>query len=713
MQSEFLDPRAVALVPAGLVVLKATAVLLVALALTTLMQRASATSRHLVWVASLLALLALPMLAVWSPVRFAVLPASWGFAPVVSTVSEPVAATGSSNPDAALSTRVPAGVTRNEPTAADGAAPTSAPASALGSSESSTPLSLVSMVVLAWAVVAASVLGWLAYGAYSVRRIVRTATPLTAHEWQGTMIDIADRLELGAIPELLRADNVTMPFACGLRHPTIVLPADCENWTSDRRAAVLLHELAHIRRRDMVGHTLGRVVCALYWFHPLAWTAARRLRAEGERACDDLALGCGTRASDYAEHLLDIVTSVRNHATPSVAMAMATRSEFEGRMLAILDPSLMRSAPTRMQASTLAGGVMMFAIVTGSAVPRIATAPQPAPPQNAGSNEAPMVAQDSGRVRTATREVVRADTMTLRAANSVSGPANAVMAPQASAAPRAAAAPLAVAVESPSESSSTERRDELLREMRAVRTRSDSSARASVLARILRTDTSASLRRTAAWGLNDFTDNSAALEALVYAVRRDPSASVREMAAWALSDAADKPIVAAALADAIRQERERSVKQTAVWSLGDGASGRSTESIDALVSVLDDEDAEVRELAAWGIGNASPKRAPAALVSLLSDRNARVRSTAAWALYEIEDGETAAAIESALNKEMDADVKWAMVRAIGVMGEKAVAPLQRLIESGNAPLRALAIRSLAGQGSEPWPQPRPRPRPFP
>jgi hypothetical protein len=54
-----------------------------------------------------------------------------------------------------------------------------------------------------------------------------------------------------------------------------------------------------------------------------------------------------------------------------------------------------------------------------------------------------------------------------------------------------------------------------------------------------------------------------------------------------------------------------------------------------------------------------------------------------------------------------------MVRAIAVMGDRAVAPLQRLIESGDANTRALAIRSLAGREQGPWPQPRPRPRPFP
>ena len=544
------------------------------------------------------------------------------------------------------------------------------------------------------------------------------------------MIDVADRLQLDSTPRLLRAESVTMPFACGLRTPTIVLPGECESWSGERRAAVLLHELAHIRRRDIVGHTLGRLVCAVYWFHPLAWTAARRLRAESERACDDLALGCGTRASDYAEHLLDIVTSVRTHGTPSVAMAMATRSEFEGRMLAILDPSLMRAAPTRMQASTLAGGVMMFAIVTGSAVPK---APAPQAPrstrQEVASGVDSVIASDT---RTSEREATHVDTLIMQRSmqrsvqsgvpgdlpvtTNVGVQRMPVAAPEKTAGPAPSARPEPSSRPAPSATPAPAvfGGGVAFDPGRIGRVSpADSSARASVLARVLRTDSAASLRRIAAWGLSEFNDNDAAIDALLYAVRRDASADVREMAAWALADAADRPVVAAALVDAIRNEKDRTVRQTAVWSLGDGASGRSTEAIEALSIALADADAPVRELAAWGIGNAGPRRAPAALVNALTDRDARVRATVAWALFNIEDGEAATALETALQREVDPKTKWALVRAISVMGERAVLPLQRLIEGSDAPLRALAIRALAGHSSDPWPQPRPRPRPFP
>ncbi|MBC7843408.1 MAG: HEAT repeat domain-containing protein [Gemmatimonadaceae bacterium] len=706
MDTSILDARAIALMPVLLIVLKATAVLLVALALTTLMQRASATSRHLVWVASLFAMLVIPALALWSPIRLQLLPATWGATAVVIPVG---ALESGGMPTDASDSRT----TR----ASDAATPTATtPASAAMSAASSAdvterkPLPLTTIIALVWAAVAVGILGWLGYGASTVRRIVRGATKLDSVAWQGPMMDIADRLELTEVPVLLRADNVTMPFACGLRTPTIVMPADCEKWNDERRTAVLLHELAHIRRRDIVGHTLGRIVCALYWFHPLAWMAARRLRSESERACDDLALSCGTRASDYAEHLLDIVTSVRNHGTPSVAMAMATRSEFEGRMLAILDPHLSRSSPTRVQASTLAGGVMMFAIVTGSAVPRVTSAPQLERPAPSRSN-------DVAVLDTVRRDDTRVDTMTVKSEftdeRRRGGP---MPAPAPSAKPGAVAVATAQAQASPEPVialATGVQGDGLLRSLPSARTAGDSSARASVLARILRTDTSASLRRTAAWGLNDFVDNDAARDALLYAVRQDVSAEVREMAAWALADGADNARVARTLGDVIRDDRNKAVRKTAVWALGDGGEGSTPGVVSALTSALTDDDAAVRELGAWGLGNSNPRRAPAALISALTDRDARVRATVAWALFEIEDGDAAAALETALSKETDADTKWAMVRAISVMGERAVAPLQRIIEGSDAAARALAIRSLAGRSDEPWPQPRPRPRPYP
>src|SRR6478672_10512495 len=360
---------------------KATIILVSALAITVTMRRASAGARHLVWLVTLGTLLLVPALTAWSPLRLAILPASTVTSSAVHAKSSPTAL-----PSASTSTV--SSINRSKPVDATSSVSTqhqfTAPAPTTNIFARISDLSGFSALLAIWAAVVIVLAGWLAYGALAVRRIVRRARPLDTADWLTPLYEVSDRLAIDQAPRLLRSEDAKMPFACGLVTPTIVLPADCDNWTQDRRLAVLLHELAHVRRHDLAGHTLGRLACAIYWFHPLVWTAAKQLRSESERACDDMALACGARPSDYAEHLLDIVTSVRHDSTPSVALAMARRKEFEGRMLAILDPELRHSSPGRWQSAGLIASLAVVAIVVGAAAPaqRVDHSPAAAASQN-------------------------------------------------------------------------------------------------------------------------------------------------------------------------------------------------------------------------------------------------------------------------------------------------------------------------------------------
>ena len=228
---------------------------------------------------------------------------------------------------------------------------------------------MLTIIAVVWAAIALALVGWLAAGALAVRRIVDNARELTSPDWTMPLCEVADRLDLDTPPRLVLSDDIEMAFACGVLTPTIVLPANAESWSDDRRRAVLFHELAHVKRHDLLGHTLGRLACALYWFHPLVWTAAKNLRAESERACDDLVLSCGARPSEYAQHLLDMVTSVRKHGAPVMALPMARKKEFEGRMLAILDPAVRRASPGRMQSAAVIATVGILSLSVAAAAP--------------------------------------------------------------------------------------------------------------------------------------------------------------------------------------------------------------------------------------------------------------------------------------------------------------------------------------------------------
>ena len=104
-----------------------------------------------------------------------------------------------------------------------------------------------------------------------------------------------------------------------------------------------MHELAHVKRLDAFTQFVAQISVVVFWFNPVVWFAARQMRIEREHACDDFVLDAGARASDYANDLFQIARSLVTSGAPAAAaLAMARRSELEGRLLAILNPRLNR-----------------------------------------------------------------------------------------------------------------------------------------------------------------------------------------------------------------------------------------------------------------------------------------------------------------------------------------------------------------------------------
>ncbi|MDP1561824.1 MAG: M56 family metallopeptidase [Pirellulaceae bacterium] len=142
---------------------------------------------------------------------------------------------------------------------------------------------------------------------------------------------------------LLIHSQRTIPVIWGIFRFSMLLPGLARQWNREQLQSVLLHELAHIKRRDTIVQLLAQIACALHWFNPLVWYAAWRLHVERERACDDLVLAQGVRASAYAEHLLNVATKLSvARWTSACGLAMASRSPLESRLHAILSDRLNR-----------------------------------------------------------------------------------------------------------------------------------------------------------------------------------------------------------------------------------------------------------------------------------------------------------------------------------------------------------------------------------
>jgi TonB family protein len=294
--------------------LKSTLVLGAAWLMAYLLRGRSAAARHTVWTASAAALVALPFLSVGLPALHlplanAVLPADAGL--VFRATAAPAA--------------TPAGGIAS---ARRAPAPTSAPAAvAERGIDGKTALMLLWMVGIA-----AGFLQMLAAAGvlWRTRRRARVSPD------QADADTLATHLGIEHTVRVLETGS-GMPMTFGVLRPTVLLPEEARGWSGERRRVVLLHELAHVRRGDAATHLLARTALALHWWNPLAWTMWREFLKERERATDDLVLGTGAKASEYAGHLLEIARTMQARPASAAGVAMARRSQLEGRLLAILD----------------------------------------------------------------------------------------------------------------------------------------------------------------------------------------------------------------------------------------------------------------------------------------------------------------------------------------------------------------------------------------
>lgn len=327
--------------------LRATVLLLLALLATRLLRRAAAATRHLVWSAAVAGVLLLPLLGI-------VLPA-WNV-PVISIVAKVDAPTEEpliAVPQPPEPVRVPvAGTEAATPAAspaAQNAAATPAGQPLLGHWSASSVvgtlwLAIAGLLLLRLAVANARLSGW-----------KRASTIVEDGRWNALMRRLTREYRIERPVVLLQSEDTDVPVTWGVVYPVVLIPASADDWDEEQRGAVLTHELAHVKRFDALSQMIGQVVLALLWFHPLAWMAVRRMRQEREHACDDFVLAAGARASRYADDLLGLARRLTRPTVPAAAaLAMARRSELEGRLLAILDPAIKRGAVQRGRVGVLA-----------------------------------------------------------------------------------------------------------------------------------------------------------------------------------------------------------------------------------------------------------------------------------------------------------------------------------------------------------------------
>jgi len=125
---------------------------------------------------------------------------------------------------------------------------------------------------------------------------------------------------------------IEAPVVVGVLRPIVLLPTSSGAWSEERLQAVLVHERSHVRHHDGLALLIAQLVCALYWFQPLAWLSRSRLRRECELAADEAVIATGLRATSYAQHLLEIARGL----VPVAGIAMAARPSELSRRIQVL-----------------------------------------------------------------------------------------------------------------------------------------------------------------------------------------------------------------------------------------------------------------------------------------------------------------------------------------------------------------------------------------
>lgn len=160
--------------------------------------------------------------------------------------------------------------------------------------------------------------------------------------------------------------DTQVPFCYGLVRPVIVLPQTSLHWSAEKLRACLLHEQAHLRRGDLWTLALSQLACAVFWFNPLVWIAARKIRQFSEVAADDLVISGQMSASDFSHHLLKIAEELRDGWLPPTALSAARPGSLRDRLTNLLDEKASRTAPRKAATAVLSFTLAALLIVSTS-----------------------------------------------------------------------------------------------------------------------------------------------------------------------------------------------------------------------------------------------------------------------------------------------------------------------------------------------------------
>jgi beta-lactamase regulating signal transducer with metallopeptidase domain len=212
----------------------------------------------------------------------------------------------------------------------------------------------------------------LALGLLLLHRWTRHAVPASNPVWLEVIARAAEPLRRPV--RLLVSPRVASPLSLGVAPATILIGPDTER-ASERAAAVIAHEMAHVRALDWPVMLATRIALALFWFNPLAWLLAAELARQTELAADEEAVTRVAR-TDYAQALLAVAGGCGAHSACGMAV---TRSALGKRILRVLDAAPRKPASGLLCATLICSIPLGIAPLAAMQLVPGQSAPVPAP----------------------------------------------------------------------------------------------------------------------------------------------------------------------------------------------------------------------------------------------------------------------------------------------------------------------------------------------
>ncbi len=181
---------------------------------------------------------------------------------------------------------------------------------------------------------------WLLRGVRQVREFLNTVRPIDDPRICRIAKLAAESLHLKTCPGIGQSSSIEAPVSAGVLRGQVVLPSlQSSAWSDEKWTSLLLREMAHIRRRDVLVGLLQRIAIVVYWWNPLVRRVSATLSLVREQICDDLVTKHAPDAEGYAALMVDLASRVVQRRLPLAVIGAAdgSPSELTSRVRRLMD----------------------------------------------------------------------------------------------------------------------------------------------------------------------------------------------------------------------------------------------------------------------------------------------------------------------------------------------------------------------------------------